>query len=108
MLCDCWLKSAADHNGHAKRASGQAHAEFTLDGFLGEINRAVFGRGLDHENDALLAPTPQPPSPEQKVSVSPIMLQCMSLLLADCVAKVGGTSSDRPKWAILESEGVNF
>jgi hypothetical protein len=29
-------------------------------------------------------------------------------LLADCVAKVGGTSSDRPKRAILESEGVNF
>jgi hypothetical protein len=27
MLCDCWLKSAADHNGHAKRASGQAHAD---------------------------------------------------------------------------------
>jgi hypothetical protein len=26
----------------------------------------------------------------------------------DCVAKVGGTSSDRPNWAILESEGVNF
>jgi cyclopropane-fatty-acyl-phospholipid synthase len=29
-------------------------------------------------------------------------------VLADCVAKVGGTSSDRPKRAILESEGVNF
>jgi len=27
MLCDCWLKSAADHNGHAERASGQAHAD---------------------------------------------------------------------------------
>jgi hypothetical protein len=29
-------------------------------------------------------------------------------LCADCVAKVGGTSSDRPKRAILESEGANF
>jgi hypothetical protein len=32
----------------------------------------------------------------------------MSPLLADCVAKVGGTSSDRQKRAILESEGLNF
>jgi hypothetical protein len=28
--------------------------------------------------------------------------------MADCVAKVGGTWSDRPKRAILESGGVNF
>ena len=44
----------------------------------------------------------------KRLSLPQIMLRCMSLLLADSVAKVGGTSSDRPKWAILESEGVIF
>ena len=42
MLCDCWLKSAADHNGHAERASGQAHAPNCADLVRTTVSREKF------------------------------------------------------------------
>jgi hypothetical protein len=89
MLCDCWLKSAADHNGHAKRASGQAHAELILWQILWAKLIGLYFGGAWTMKMTVLGPTQQPPSLEQKVSVSPIILQSMSPLMADFVAEVG-------------------
>jgi putative SOS response-associated peptidase YedK len=62
-LCDCWLKSAADHNGHAKRADADELVAEIYDRMPLILAPADYVRWLSDEPDPrdLMRPFPAEP-----------------------------------------------